>query len=216
MIEASFILRAYRSTLPRLGYRRQSAREIEVPADLVGVPGHTGGQNLGETRDYAQRLLEIRESVGPEERTSIRSLLSPNPPPKACRPLSTTCVIRGCWRAAGRAAKQEPFDITRQPLRFPMPRSGYLQALARGESGGMLALAYSSMRGWGGTGHGAMAELRAGELPVRIHHPVTGRVATMADPGDRSAIRQRRQGRIQERRRRIRDRLRAGARARRA
>jgi alpha-D-ribose 1-methylphosphonate 5-triphosphate synthase subunit PhnI len=51
--------------------------------------------------------------------------------------------------------------------------------LARGEAGSMLMLAYSSMRGYGGTGHGAVAELRAGELPVRISHPITGRPVTI-------------------------------------
>jgi alpha-D-ribose 1-methylphosphonate 5-triphosphate synthase subunit PhnI len=81
--------------------------------------------------------------------------------------------------APARGSDEEPFDVTRQPLRFPLPRSGRLQALARGESGGLLLLAYSSMRGWGGTGHGAIAELRGAELPVRIHHPVTGRLATI-------------------------------------
>ena len=60
-----------------------------------------------------------------------------------------------------------------------MPRSGWLQVLARGEAGAMLMLAYSSMRGYGGTGHGAIAELRAGELPVRISHPITGRPVTI-------------------------------------
>ena len=43
----------------------------------------------------------------------------------------------------------------------------------------MLMLAYSSMRGYGGTGHGAIAELRSGELPVRISHPITGRPVTI-------------------------------------
>src|SRR5262249_54471762 len=31
----------------------------------------------------------------------------------------------------------------------------------------------------GGTGHGAIAELRAGELPVRISHPITGHAVTI-------------------------------------
>ncbi|MGH2600879.1 MAG: carbon-phosphorus lyase complex subunit PhnI, partial [Dehalococcoidia bacterium] len=74
---------------------------------------------------------------------------------------------------------EEPFDITRTPPHFPIPRSGWLQVLARGEAGAMLMLAYSSMRGYGGLGHGALAELRAGELPVRITHPLTGRPVTI-------------------------------------
>jgi alpha-D-ribose 1-methylphosphonate 5-triphosphate synthase subunit PhnI len=74
---------------------------------------------------------------------------------------------------------EEPFDVTRTPAHFPIPRSGWLQVLARGEAGGMLMLAYSSMRGFGGQGHGALAELRSGELPVQITHPLTGRPVTI-------------------------------------
>jgi alpha-D-ribose 1-methylphosphonate 5-triphosphate synthase subunit PhnI len=40
-------------------------------------------------------------------------------------------------------------------------------------------LAYASMRGYGGVGHGSIGELRSGELPVRIAHPVTGRPVTL-------------------------------------
>jgi alpha-D-ribose 1-methylphosphonate 5-triphosphate synthase subunit PhnI len=75
--------------------------------------------------------------------------------------------------------EDEPFDVTRTPPSFPIPRSGWLQVLARGEAGAMLMLSYSSMRGFGGTGHGAIAELRHGELPVRISHPITGRPVTL-------------------------------------
>ena len=61
LMEAIFLLRAYRTTLPRLGYavpldtarialvRRISATFKEVP----------GGQLLGPTYDYTQRLLDF-------------------------------------------------------------------------------------------------------------------------------------------------------------
>lgn len=63
-----------------------------------------------------------------------------------------------------------PVDITRDPVAFPMPRSARLQSLARGEEGGMLALAYSSMRGFGNV-HPTVAELRVGYLTVQISFP---------------------------------------------
>lgn len=47
----------------------------------------------------------------------------------------------------------------------------------------MLMLAYSSMRGYGGVGHGALGELRHGELSVRISHPITGRPVTIGHIG---------------------------------
>src|SRR5690606_19660937 len=46
------------------------------------------------------------------------------------------------------ARETEPFDVTREKLAFPAPRSARLQILARGETGAMTALAYSSMRGY--------------------------------------------------------------------
>lgn len=176
-IEASFLLRAYRSTLPRLGYSSATASPEmfvlrRISAVFRDIPG---GQFLGSTRDYTQRLLDFSPSETGR----------PNETPSGDRPRSFPTVVdhlreEGLMAPAPTAVSEaEPFDITRQPIRFPLPRSGRLQALVRGEAGGMLLLAYSSMRGWGGTGHGAIAELRAGELPIRIHHPVTGRLATI-------------------------------------
>jgi alpha-D-ribose 1-methylphosphonate 5-triphosphate synthase subunit PhnI len=66
--------------------------------------------------------------------------------------------------------EDEPFDITRERLPFPAPRSARLQALSRGETGVMTALAYSSMRGFGAV-HPTIGELRVGYLPVYIPHP---------------------------------------------
>jgi alpha-D-ribose 1-methylphosphonate 5-triphosphate synthase subunit PhnI len=66
-------------------------------------------------------------------------------------------------------------DITRQALTFPASRSAQLQTLARGETGGMLALAYSNMRGYGSV-HPVIGELRVGFLPVPFKNPRTGSV----------------------------------------
>ncbi len=65
------------------------------------------------------------------------------------------------------------FDITREPLVFPVPRSAALATMARAETGSLLAIAYSNMRGYGDV-HPTMAELRVGYLPVMLPHPVTG------------------------------------------
>ncbi len=66
----------------------------------------------------------------------------------------------------------EPFDVTRHSLVYPFPRSARLQTMARGETGGMVAFAYSSLRGRGF--HPIPGDLRVGELPFRIVHPLTG------------------------------------------
>ncbi len=60
-IEAVFLLRAYRTTLPRLGFtepidwnRLRATRRVS--AIFKDLPG---GQLLGPTFDYTQRLLEL-------------------------------------------------------------------------------------------------------------------------------------------------------------
>jgi alpha-D-ribose 1-methylphosphonate 5-triphosphate synthase subunit PhnI len=45
--------------------------------------------------------------------------------------------------------------------------------MSRGETGTLLGIAYSNMRGYGDI-HPTVAELRVGYLPVRVPHPVTG------------------------------------------
>jgi len=63
LAEAAFLLRAYRSTLPRIGYTEPTAtgemRLVRrVSSAFKDVPG---GQVLGATRDYSQRLLGLRD-----------------------------------------------------------------------------------------------------------------------------------------------------------
>jgi alpha-D-ribose 1-methylphosphonate 5-triphosphate synthase subunit PhnI len=181
VIEAAFLMRAYRSTLPRLGYSHAThGGEMLVLRRISSVfRDIPGGQVLGLTRDYTQRLLnfELADAEGRESETMN--------PSEAELDAEYPLVIdflrhEGLMAPAAETANEaEPFDVTRTPPTFPIPRSGWLQVLARGEAGSMLMLAYSSMRGYGGTGHGAIAELRSGELPVRISHPITGRPVTI-------------------------------------
>jgi alpha-D-ribose 1-methylphosphonate 5-triphosphate synthase subunit PhnI len=65
------------------------------------------------------------------------------------------------------------FDVTREALSYPAPESAALQTLARGETGGVLALAYSNMRGYGVV-HPTVGELRVGTLPLRVRNPHSG------------------------------------------
>jgi alpha-D-ribose 1-methylphosphonate 5-triphosphate synthase subunit PhnI len=48
-----------------------------------------------------------------------------------------------------------------------------MQAMAMGETGGLLALAYSNMRGYGMV-HPTVGELRVGYLPIEIDNPYSG------------------------------------------
>src|SRR5690606_36667094 len=58
-------------------------------------------------------------------------------------------------------------DLTRVPLRFPADRDLRLQNLARGDEGFLLALGYSTQRGYG-RNHPFAGEIRLGEVAVEF------------------------------------------------
>jgi alpha-D-ribose 1-methylphosphonate 5-triphosphate synthase subunit PhnI len=171
-IEAAFLLRAYRSTLPRIGYTLPSdGRRMRVlrriSSTFKDIPG---GQVLGRTRDYTQRLLDVDGRFAAKARAAA-------PPATAIGgegwPVFPSVV--DALREEGLVRQTtddptEPADITRDALRFPAPRSARLQALARGETGFMVAIGYSAQRGLGAA-HPTIAELRSGELPLQIATP---------------------------------------------
>jgi alpha-D-ribose 1-methylphosphonate 5-triphosphate synthase subunit PhnI len=178
-LEAAFALRAYRSTHPRLLdtppqdtgrmrlIRRISSAFKEIP----------GGQMLGPTPDYALRLLrmELIDESPEAFRAVARDWLEDMP--EDALPDSFPKVLDHL-RAEGllspeRPSDQPAFDITREPLVFPASRSAALATMARAETGSLLGLAYSNMRGYGDV-HPTVAELRVGYLPVVLPHPVSG------------------------------------------
>ncbi|MBK6317896.1 MAG: carbon-phosphorus lyase complex subunit PhnI [Dehalococcoidia bacterium] len=173
--EASFIVRAYRSTLPRIAYSIPTdTGEMRVLRRITpAFQFAPGGQLLGATRDYTQRLLDWRIA-------EPGSFAEDQAEPDACRaepPVFTR--IADLLRAEGllpapNESSPEPDDITRSPIVFPASRSARLQTLARAETGSITAFGYSSMRGYGTFAHGTVAELRVGLIPFRIRHPYTG------------------------------------------
>jgi alpha-D-ribose 1-methylphosphonate 5-triphosphate synthase subunit PhnI len=181
-IEASFLLRAYRSTLPRIGYSlvadtRKMVVIRRISAAFKDIPG---GQILGPTRDYSLRLLNF--CLAQEDSTYVKEFLKKFTPEvlKARTDLmeevpsfpKVVDILRAEGLLETPNSIEEPkkiIDITRQPLTFPAPRAARLQAMARGETGGLMALAYSSMRGYGNI-HPTLGELRVGYVPLRIKH----------------------------------------------
>jgi alpha-D-ribose 1-methylphosphonate 5-triphosphate synthase subunit PhnI len=178
-LEAAFALRAYRSTKPRLldmpVQDTANMRLIRrISSAFKDIPG---GQMLGATYDYALRLM--RMDLADESPEAFRDIAKRfrHAQPEADLP-DTFPKVLDALRADGllpplvpRSA--EAFDITREPLVFPVPRSAALATMARAETGSLLAIAYSNMRGYGDV-HPTIAELRVGYLPVMLPHPVTG------------------------------------------
>jgi len=65
------------------------------------------------------------------------------------------------------SADENVADITRRPARYPADRAQRLQQLARGDEGWLLALGYSTQRGFGGN-HPFAGEIRMGEVTVEL------------------------------------------------
>jgi alpha-D-ribose 1-methylphosphonate 5-triphosphate synthase subunit PhnI len=178
-LEAAFALRAYRSTKPRLldmpVQDTANMRLIRrISSAFKDIPG---GQMLGATYDYALRLM--RMDLADESPEAFRDIAKRFRQAQTEADLPDTFPkVLDALRADGllpplvpRSA--EAFDITREPLVFPVPRSAALATMARAETGSLLAIAYSNMRGYGDV-HPTIAELRVGYLPVMLPHPVTG------------------------------------------
>lgn len=164
-VEAIFLLRAYRTTLPRFGASlpvETGAMAIRrrISAAFKDLPG---GQVLGPTYDYTHRLLDFALAAEGAPRPVVESAetgLEPAP--------RVTDVLhqQGLIEPSG-AGADIPGDLTRQPLNFPAGRDLRLQNLARGDEGFLLALAYSSQRGYGNT-HPFAGEIRMGAVAVEL------------------------------------------------
>ena len=171
LIEAIFLVRAYRTTLPRFGYSRPldtGAMRIErrVSATFKDLPG---GQMLGPTFDYTHRLLDpavVNDDVAaPHERAA-----ETGPTPRVTDILGRQGLIEG----DGETDSERPVgDLTREPLDFPLDRDLRLQALARGDEGFLLALGYSTQRGYG-RNHPFVGEIRIGDVAVEFDVPELG------------------------------------------
>jgi len=178
LVEAAFLLRAYRITLPRFAaaepidtasmliHRRVSAIYKDLP----------GGQVLGPTYDYTHRLLDFALAAGG----------TPPPAGQGVEPIGTLPGVadilshEGLMEPDPPATTTEPADLTRSPLAFPASRDLRLQGLARGDEGFLLGLGYSTQRGYG-SNHPFVGEIRLGEASVEITPPELGFAIDIGD-----------------------------------
>ncbi|HEU4367344.1 MAG TPA: carbon-phosphorus lyase complex subunit PhnI [Methylomirabilota bacterium] len=186
--EAIFLLRAYRTTLPRFGVtlpldtgamtlsRRISAAFKDLP----------GGQILGATFDYTHRLLDFAlaepgaVTVGTDPAAVGSAGLEGATEPSVPR-------VTDLLGHDGLIEVEEPdaegrrvADVTREPLTFPAGRDARLQNLARGDEGFLLALGYSTQRGYG-RNHPFAGEIRVGEVEVELVPEELGFPVTIAE-----------------------------------
>ncbi|MFD8095890.1 carbon-phosphorus lyase complex subunit PhnI [Streptomyces malaysiensis] len=186
-LEASHLLRAQRSTLPRLAVSEPvDPGEMAVLRRIVPAFRQPDGpQLLGRTSDYTGRLLERPE--GPPEPPHEDTTLVGNATERTEEqrtPRRFLDLLRKLDLVAeGRTADDpEPHDITRKPARPPADRSAVLAAMARAESGALVALWYRSILGPDGDVHEiTLGDLRHGRLPLRVRHPHTGNPVTVGE-----------------------------------
>ncbi|MEA3252059.1 MAG: carbon-phosphorus lyase complex subunit PhnI [Pseudomonadota bacterium] len=163
-IEAVFLLRAYRTTLPRLAVSEPlntSAMRVErrISATYKDIPG---GQILGPTYDYTHRLLDFMQLAEGEVARPARAEQALEHCPQILELLDAEGLIE---RETNDGI--EPGDITRDPPDYPADRATRLQMLARGDEGYLLSLAYSTQRGYG-RNHPFAGEIRLGQVEVEI------------------------------------------------
>lgn len=170
LVEAIFLLRAYRATLPRLGTTcaldtARMALERRISATFKDLPG---GQVLGPTYDYTQRLLDFTLLASGAPVVSGDAVAAgsaqPEATPRVVDLLNQEGLIETRPVPPGDPA---PVDLTREPLRFPADRATRLQNLARGDEGFLLAMAYSTQRGYANS-HPFVGEIRLGQVAVEI------------------------------------------------
>jgi alpha-D-ribose 1-methylphosphonate 5-triphosphate synthase subunit PhnI len=178
LIEAIFLVRAFRTTCPRFGAGEPLATagmdvRRRISAIFKDLPG---GQVLGPTFDYTHRLLD----PGLADEANVAE------PPAAAhdgapvRPV-TDLLERDdlIERSPKSADDREVGDLTRDPLTFPAGRDLRLQNLARGDEGFLLALGYSTQRGYGRT-HPFAGEIRYGEVEVEFFAEEVGFAVPLA------------------------------------
>jgi len=163
LIEAIFLVRATRTTLARFGYAepletRNMQAKRRISAAFKDIPG---GQILGPTFDYTHRLLDFSLAAGedPAEAAGAPSELDADMP-RVLELLGAEGLME-----QPSADQQDVGDLTQDPLNFPAGRDLRLQNLARGDEGFLLALAYSTQRGYGRT-HPFAGEIRVGTVEV--------------------------------------------------
>ena len=185
LVEAIFLLRAYRTTLPRLYYSKPIDTEKmrvrrRISAIFKDVPG---GQCLGPTFDYVHRLLDFKLMAEGEVPVAAKAEVNSESMPRVVDTLNKEGLIEEDMGMKGWEEEisssstipkpSDPYDITRQPQTFPASRDARLQNLARADEGFLLSLAYSTQRGYG-RNHPFAGEIRMGQVEVVIFPPELG------------------------------------------
>ncbi|MGU3545992.1 carbon-phosphorus lyase complex subunit PhnI [Methylobacterium sp. A52T] len=169
VVEAVFLVRAYRTTLPRFGASAPvdtgaMAVERRISATFKDLPG---GQVLGPTFDYTHRLVDFALAAESEAGIEPAAEAAPRADAGTCPRVTDLLDRDGLIEPSPPDDGAPAGDLTREPVDYPADRALRLQALARGDEGFVLGLAYSTQRGYGRT-HPFVGEIRVGEVAVEF------------------------------------------------
>lgn len=147
--------------------RRVSATYKDLP----------GGQLLGPTFDYTHRLLDPSLL----EDQTVEAATQRDSEPEHVMRVSDILAQEGLIESDGELPDDHiAGDLTREPMEFPMSRDLRLQSLARGDEGFLLALAYSTQRGYGRT-HPFVGEICIGEVEIQLDVAELGFAVSLGD-----------------------------------
>jgi alpha-D-ribose 1-methylphosphonate 5-triphosphate synthase subunit PhnI len=171
LIEAIFLVRAFRATLPRFGNSEHidtasMALERRISATFKDLPG---GQLLGPTFDYTHRLLEPQSALALANAPALAETTDDATPRVTDLLAGEDLIERSPFGESGAPVG----DLTQEPLAFPAARDVRLQNLARGDEGFLLALGYSTQRGYG-RNHPFAGEIRIGEVELEFYADEVG------------------------------------------
>ena len=170
LVEAIFLLRAYRTTLERYAYSSaiDTSKIIikrRISASFKDIPG---GQILGPTFDYSHRLLDF-SLMKEDEINSYENINNQEPKNKEFPSVIDYLNNANLLEQEINNLKDNPFDVTRDPMKFPASRDQWMQILARGDEGFLLGLSYSAIRGFGSKGtHPFVGEIKYGIVDIFI------------------------------------------------
>ncbi|RZF30185.1 carbon-phosphorus lyase complex subunit PhnI [Paraburkholderia sp. UYCP14C] len=186
LVEAIFLLRAYRTTLPRFGYTRAIDAETmqverRISATFKDLPG---GQLLGATYDYTQRLLDFallaEGNDAQQNMTANSAAVSQQAPESMPRVVSLLDKEGLIEQERPTPDGAQPGDLSREPLAFPASRATRLQNLARGDEGFLLAMGYATQRGYAHS-HPFAGEIRFGTIAVEMDLDELGEAVDIGD-----------------------------------
>lgn len=174
LARAVSLIKAWSAVLPRVAHDRCGWDELLCRRRITPAFAEPrGGQYLGASRDYAQRLLDVRPAPPSLEGDGE----APPEPPGGPAPSSFPRAV-ATLEAEGLVAEPEPraeaIDLTRRAAPRES-RGALLQVLSHADTGALVAIGYTGIRG-NQRQDPTLLELRAGTLPVRVGRPGGGPV----------------------------------------